>query len=86
MEPEELGRIERPDSSSVIGKRKVYIVTMVSPLPGAPVPFANVPSSSCTQLLPAGSDCPQRAAVAYSCCQWAGLFQWGDGLLAMCDG
>ncbi|MFP6680324.1 MAG: hypothetical protein VB824_09275 [Dehalococcoidia bacterium] len=36
MAPEELGRIERPDSSSVIGKRKVYIVTMVSPLPGAP--------------------------------------------------
>lgn len=36
MAPEELGRIEKPDSSSVVGKRKVYIVTMVSPLPGAP--------------------------------------------------
>lgn len=36
MAPEELGRIEKPDSSSVVGKRKVYVITMVSPLPGAP--------------------------------------------------
>ena len=36
MAPEELGQIEKPDASSVIGKRKVYFVNMVSPMPGAP--------------------------------------------------
>lgn len=33
---QELGRIERPDSASAVGKRNVYLVTMISPLPGAP--------------------------------------------------
>ena len=41
MAPEELGRIEKPDASSIIGKRKVYLVTMVSPLPGAPEGFTS---------------------------------------------
>ncbi len=36
MAPEELGRIEKPDSASAVGKRNVYLITMVSPLPGAP--------------------------------------------------
>lgn len=36
MAPEELGQIEKPDAASAIGKRNVYLVTMVSPLPGAP--------------------------------------------------
>jgi len=39
MAPEELGRIEKPDASPALGKRKVYLVTMVSPLPGAPEGF-----------------------------------------------
>lgn len=33
---QELGRIEKPDAASAVGKRNVYLVTMVSPLPGAP--------------------------------------------------
>ena len=41
MAPEELGRIEKPEASAVIGKRKVYLVTMVSPLPGAPEGFTS---------------------------------------------
>ncbi len=41
MAPEELGRIEKPDASPVIGKRKVYLITMVSPLPGAPEGFTS---------------------------------------------
>jgi len=41
MAPEELGRVEKPDASAVIGKRKVYLVTMVSPLPGAPGGFTS---------------------------------------------
>ena len=36
MAPEELGQIEKPDAATAIGKRNVYLVTMVSPLPGAP--------------------------------------------------
>ncbi|MCH7643014.1 MAG: hypothetical protein IIC30_07020, partial [Chloroflexi bacterium] len=36
MAPEELGQIEKPDAASAVGKRNVYLVTMVSPLPGAP--------------------------------------------------
>jgi hypothetical protein len=36
MAPEELGQIEKPDASAVIGKRKVYFVNMISPMPGAP--------------------------------------------------
>jgi len=41
MAPEELGRIEKPEASAVIRKRKVYLVTMVSPLPGAPEGFTS---------------------------------------------
>jgi hypothetical protein len=36
MAPEELGQINKPDASAVIGKRKVYFVNMISPMPGAP--------------------------------------------------
>ncbi|MDA1258373.1 MAG: hypothetical protein O3C10_11115 [Chloroflexi bacterium] len=36
MAPEELGRIEKPEAASAIGKRKLYFITMMSPLPGAP--------------------------------------------------
>ncbi|MDP6823182.1 MAG: hypothetical protein QF554_07795 [Dehalococcoidia bacterium] len=39
MASEELGRIDKPDATPVIGKRKVYLITMVSPLPGAPEGF-----------------------------------------------
>lgn len=44
MAPEEPGqepeRIKKPDAASAGGKRNVYFVTMVSPLPGAPEGYA----------------------------------------------
>ena len=41
MAAEEIGRIERPEVGGVLGKRKLYIVPLVRPLPSAPDGFTS---------------------------------------------
>jgi len=40
MPEEEIGRIERPDASGVLGQRKAYVVALMYPMPGAPEGYA----------------------------------------------
>ncbi len=41
MAAEVIGRIDKPEAGGVLGKRKLYIVPLVHPLPGAPDGFAS---------------------------------------------